>query len=270
MKKIFKRTIKKIINIFGYEIYPKNIKCGIQGLSEFLTRISKLGFRPKTIFDVGAAYGTFPLYEAFPYAKHILIEPLKEFENYLKDITIEYNAEYLIAAAGTKTKSEKIKINIHKDLVGSSIFKETEGLNSQLDGYSREVSMVVIDDLCNDKNLMGPYLIKIDTQGAELIVLDGISSKILEETEIIILEVSFFQFFVGGPQFYEVIKYMKERSFIVYDIIGSNYRPYDGALAQIDLAFVREDGQFRKNHCYATKKQRKELISNLLKNPPKE
>ena len=63
---------------------------------------------------------------------------------------------------------------------------------------------------------------------------------------------------------------MKDRSFVVYDIIGCNYRPYDGALAQVDLVFVKEDGRFRKYHYYATEKQRKQLTNNLLKNPPKE
>jgi hypothetical protein len=43
---------------------------------------------------------------------------------------------------------------------------------------------------------------------------------------------------------------MKERQFVVYDIFGWHTRLLDGALAQVDLAFVKENGQFRKHHRY--------------------
>ena len=63
MIKILKKIIKKIINKFGYEIHPRNIKKGrMLGFSESLNFILKLGFKPKTIIDVGAAFGTMPLY----------------------------------------------------------------------------------------------------------------------------------------------------------------------------------------------------------------
>lgn len=151
----------------------------------------------------------------------------------------------MLAAAGDKLGT--IEINVHADPSGSSIYKETEG--GQVNGLSRNVHMVTIDGLCKDKNLSGPYLVKVDAQGAELRVLDG-AKKVLEDTELIILEVSLFQLYVNGPQFYDVIQYMKVHGFVVYDIFGGHNRPLDGALAQIDLVFVKENGEFRKEHSY--------------------
>ena len=100
----------------------------------------------------------------------------------------------------------------------------------------------------------GPYLIKVDVQGAELDVLGG-ALETLNETELVILEVSMFQLMKDAPQFYDVVVYMKNLGFVVYDIFGESFRPLDGALGQIDMAFVKENGRFRSNHQYATAQQ---------------
>lgn len=91
------------------------------------------------------------------------------------------------------------------------------------------------------------------------------AEKVLSESELVILEASLFQFFQGGPQLHDVVIFMKDRGFVVYDIFGGHYRPLDGALAQVDMAFVRENGQFRKYHQYATAEQRDALTQQFLK-----
>jgi hypothetical protein len=75
--------------------------------------------------------------------------------------------------------------------------------------------------------------------------LDG-AKELLSETELVVLEVSFFEFFKGIPQFYDVVRYMKERGFVVYDVVDRQLRDLDGALAQADVAFAKEDGMFRR------------------------
>ena len=118
----------------------------------------------------------------------------------------------------------------------------------------REIPIITINDICRERNLQGPYLVKADVQGAELLVLDG-ASEILEQTELVILEVSFFRFAEGFPDFYDVIEYMKKHGFVVYDIFGGHNRPLDGARAQADVAFVKEVSQFRASHLWATPAQ---------------
>ena len=100
-----------------------------------------------------------------------------------------------------------------------------------------------------------PILLKVDVQGAELDVMRG-AARILEGCEFVILEVSFFEFFKGGPQFYDVVSFMKARGFIACDIGGLQYRLLDHALSQVDLAFCKQDGLFRQSHVYATPAQR--------------
>lgn len=78
-------------------------------------------------------------------------------------------------------------------------------------------------------------------QGAELDVLEG-SHKSLHKTEVIVLEVSMFQFMKEAPEFSDVIFYMKEHGFVAYDIVLGLDRPLDNALGQIDVVFVKENG----------------------------
>ena len=204
-------------------------------------------FNPITVIDVGAAKGTPELYNAFPDSFYLLIEPLKVFEKVLIKWLTHIKGIYNIAAAGSKKGS--VTFNVHSShLEGSSILKETMG--AYADGVEVIVPVIRIDDVIEENKLKGPFLIKVDVQGAELDVLDG-ALKALANAEVVVLEVSLFEFMKGAPQFYNVISYMKNHGFVAYDIIHGWNRPLDNALGQVDVVFVKEMGMFRQNHSYS-------------------
>jgi len=263
MKRFLIGAVRRVFRALGFEIVRRDGTFR-STLAEMLEHVAGLGFKPETVIDVGVAHGTFALYETFPQATHLLVEPVQEWEGDLKRISQKYKAQYVIAAASDH--SGEITIYAHPELIGSSIFRDAEG--SQFDGIPRQVPAVTLDDLCRERRLKGPYLLKVDVQGAELKVLDG-AKEVLEDTELVILEVSLFQFVVGGPQFYDVVSYMKQCGFVVYDVFGALKRPLDGALAQLDVAFVKETGLFRKQHIYATREQREQLVRQLSARNPK-
>jgi FkbM family methyltransferase len=251
-----KVAAKKLFNAFGLEIRKKQLATSPEPISRAsirgaLHQLSTLGFHPRTVIDVGVATQTEELYQAFKDADILLIEPLAEFEPFLRDLCHSYNAQYVLAAAGETPGSAML--NVHPDKFGSSFFKEVEGPG--VDGVSREVPVVTIDDLCAKRSLVGPYLMKVDVQGAEVKVLNG-ASRTLQKTEAVILEVTLFGTMIGGPQLYDVVSRMNELGFVVYDVCGFLYRPLDNALSQVDMVFVREHGPFRKTHVYATPEQR--------------
>ena len=64
----------------------------------------------------------------------------------------------------------------------------------------------------------------------------------------LILEVSLFEFMAGQPVAREVITFMGDRGYEIYDVPGFLRRPFDGALGQMDLAFVRTQGVLRSKH----------------------
>lgn len=265
IKKVLRILVNSLLGLFGLVIYKANSSLKKQNprhsLKGTLEQIKRLGFEPNVVIDVGVAEGTPPLYEAFPNAKHFLIEPIEEFKPYLDKIVNRLkNAEYIFAVATKSTSA--VTINVHPDLFGSSTYIECE--NSNVNGIPRTVDGITLDEVCKKRRLIGPYLIKIDVQGAELDVLTG-ANQILKETEYIIIEISLLGFYLNGPQLYDVITFMKEHGFVVYDILDYQYRPLDGAMSQVDMAFVKELGQFRKYHYYATKEQRKTQNEKLRK-----
>lgn len=252
-----KRMVRGFFNAFGLEISKKREESETRAsMAGALRQLTALGFHPRTIIDVGAASQTAELYEEYPKADILLIEPLREFEPSLRQICEKYRAQYLLAAAGERPGTATL--NVHPDRFGSSLLKETEG--PSVDGEPRQVPVITIDDACAERSLKGPYLVKVDVQGAELQVLAGARQTLLN-TEVVVLEVSLFGLMIDGPQCFEVISQMKSYGFVVYDIYGFTYRPFDGALAQVDLVFVREQGRFRESHVFSTPEKRREQFS---------
>lgn len=221
-------------------------------LRGIVQQAANVGFQPATVIDVGAAYGTPQLYETFPQAHHLLVEPLIEYQSALEKTKQQYAKMDMIFAAAS-SHADGITIHVHPDLVGSSVYQEDE--TSNVNGISRDVATVRLDSLCKQRNLPPPYLIKVDVQGAELDVINGAES-ILADTEFIVLEIALFEFYKGAPQFYDVIHAMKERGYVAYDFTEPLYRPLDDAVSQIDIAFVKENSRFRDQHHYATTEQR--------------
>lgn len=91
----------------------------------------------------------------------------------------------------------------------------------------------------------------------------GGALETLNETELVILEVSMFEFMTGAPQFYDVVVYMKRHGFVAYDIFEEGYRPLDSALGQIDIAFAKENGFLRRDHSYATIEQWEKIVQKI-------
>ena len=230
-------------------------------LNGALDQLKAQGFAPATIFDIGAAYGDFArqCHAAFPGARLVLVEPLAEYAPALETTLKTLPRAELVSAAAAAREGE-LSFNVHGDLVGSSLYFEQE--DSAVNGVPRTVPAVTLDGLRAARGLKAPFLIKADVQGAELDVLAG-ATETLREAEYVVLEVSFFEFFRGGPLFHDVVAFMRARGFVPYDIFGFQYRPLDGALSQADVAFVREQGAFRRHHFYATREQRERQDRSL-------
>lgn len=256
-----RNIIKRVFNLVGLEIHRQNASLSGNGYQRnsvigMLQHAKDVGLSPATVIDVGAAYGTFTsqCFNLFPDAYYVLLEPLEEYKPFLEAVAASKpRAEYIVAAAHVKT-GETI-INVHPDLVGSSLYLEDE--DSNVNGVPRTVPTVALDSLMKCNSMKPPFLLKIDVQGAELDVLMG-AQETLQGADLVLLEVSFFEFFKSGPQFFDVLEFMNSRGFVAYDVAGLQYRPLDNALSQVDMAFVKERGLFRTRHYYATREQREQ------------
>lgn len=255
---MIKNMIRKALKLTGYEIR----RIEHSGIAEvgserrpvgsfklLLQDLKKRGLICKTILDVGANRGHWSRMakEVYPDASFYLIEPQIEMKQDLQNFCMQFkDSAYLLAGAGAK--KGKLTLTVWDDLAGSS-FLPTANSNLLEVGKQREVEIVTIDDLLDSSKLALPDLVKLDIQGFELEALRG-AERTFGSTEVFILEVSLFPFNDGPgmPTFADVINFMLERDYVVYDFPGFLRRPLDGALGQCDVCFVKRDGFLRRSN----------------------
>jgi FkbM family methyltransferase len=245
MKYAIKAAIKSGLDALGIEI-RRNRGGAIGTIVDFLENIRTRGFVPHGIIDVGANRGDWTrlALSIFPDASVIMIEPQHEMQPYLSNLCSSVtNCQYVKAGAG-RAAGELVQ-TIWPDLNGSSFLPEAD--SSQLRrGNQRKTQIVTIDSLLSETYPdFVPDLVKLDIQGFELEALSGAQKTTFGRTEVFILETSLFSFLPRQPIAREVISFMGERGYELYDITGYQRRPLDGALGQADLAFVKAEGRFR-------------------------
>jgi FkbM family methyltransferase len=229
-----------------------------RSLPAVLDNVKRQGFAPGSVVDVGVGYGTPELYEAFPGVPLVLIEPIADqFGSAVEDAVRRHGAEHVAAAAGAEPGTTTI--TVHRAPEMSSTLG---GWTGDREGVAREVQVVRVDDVVRERSLPGPHVLKVDVEGAELAVLDG-AGETLRAAELVLLEVRFFQFLPGAAQLHDVVPYMRERGFVAYDLYGGNLRLGDGALALVNLAFVKEDGRFRRTQAFGTDEEVDRMVREL-------
>ena len=222
-------------------------------MAAVLDNMRRLGLEPGTVVDVGVGYGTPELWEAFPRARLLLVEPIPDRFGgaAVEGVRRRAGAERVTAAAGAAAGTASI--TVHRAPEMSSVLGGWIG-DRDGEGEVREVPVVRVDEEVRSRALPGPYVLKVDVEGAELDVLEGCAG-FLEQTEVVLLEVRLFELVPGGAQLHDVIPFMKERGFVAYDLFGGALRLSDGALAVTNIAFVREGGRFRRDHAFGTPEQ---------------
>lgn len=256
-----KDLARRLFGALGLEVHRKNVlpldTLDRQTLAAVLSHVASLGLKPATVIDVGAAEGSFTraCKLIFPRASYVLIEPLQEFAAALAELRLSVPGVSVRQVAAASRAGE-VTFHVHSDLYGSSLLLENEG--GPVNGTPRTVPAVTLDELVGAEGASGPFLLKLDVQGAELDVLAG-APRTLAASELVVAEVSLYQAFENGPQLADVIAFMKARGFVAYDVYGFLYRPLDGALACVDIAFVKENSAFRASSTFATVEQRDEM-----------
>jgi FkbM family methyltransferase len=223
-----KLLLNKLLANFDYQLQRKD-----GGWN--LNHMRSLGFNPNSIIDVGVGEGTLNLYQAFPNAHYLLVEPLKEYENCLRDIQQKYRADYVLTAAGAEEGEVTINIEPRKGQ-WSSIQKRVYRATGDIP-EKRVIPVQTLDTLVDKNKLKAPLGLKIDTEGYELNVLRGASS-ILPDVEFVIAETSVAKRFDEGYSFAEMIAFMDEKGFDLYDILEAPSWNSPSPLGYIDAMFV--------------------------------
>lgn len=230
--------LKLIKKLFPSQ-FKKDLKdhLGVPSLSWSLNNLKKAGYNPAVVYDIGAyeGYWTKDFLDVFPSAAIYMFEAQEKKEIYLKNITaLNPNAHYAIALLGASDGEE---ICFEEAETGSQVMRDKVAANEM----NRITSS--LDTIIQTNKWPLPDFLKLDVQGFELEVLKG-GGKVLQAAEFCLLEVTLLDLGGGGPLIVEVINYMQQQGFQSYDISQFMRRPFDKALMQIDLLFVKRDSKF--------------------------
>ena len=198
----------------------------------------ELKFEPRTILDVGAQIGDFyrESKEVWPDSQIMMIEATQECESYLKDT----GGNYLIAVlSDTKKTIPFYKTKLAETNTGNSVYKELTSAYSDENLIVEERNTYTLDELYDGYTATFD-LIKLDTQGSEIDIMNG-GSRLIKNTSVIIVEVSHVEYNEKAPLVDEVREYMESVGFIYNMEIGQTYSNEFNGLIQRDLVFVNKE-----------------------------
>lgn len=212
-------------------------------MSDMFIRLASRSTPFNTVIDVGAAVGSWStsFAEAISGKEHLLIEANAVHEPaLLACCQVRQKWDYVLKACGRKPGHVFFDGSDPFGGVASDVATETA---------SQFVEVTSIDHEVGQRGLKGPFLIKLDTHGYEIPILEG-ASDTLRSTELLIIEVYNFELHAGCLCFWEMCQWMHERGFAPIDLFDVLYRRKDGALWQFDLVFARSTADAFTSNSY--------------------
>lgn len=225
---MIKKTLKRLFNQYGYDIIRKGQSFS---MGDALHRCKVRGLTVNSVIDVGASDGRWSdlCMNYFPNAKYFLIEAQECHKSGL-DLFVKnhYNAEYVLAAAGKKT--------------GKMFFNNSDplgGCASEISFPSNniEVPVTTIDNEVANRHMNPPFLIKLDTHGYEVPILEG-ALKTLEKTNLVILETYNYKLNSNSLRYFEISQYMENLGFSSIEMVDLLLRKKDNSLWQMDTFYI--------------------------------
>lgn len=209
-----------------------------------LALAKKNGFSPSVILDGGAYHGLWTVQAAslFPGAKFILVEPNPSLKPIIQKNISQIAPAPVIVQAALGSAVGKATLNLWRSAdadPGASLLSHVSGPASQ----NIDVDVTTIDEICRGNGL-SPDLIKLDLQGGELAALKG-ATLALQTCECLVVEFSCLKAYIDRTTPRDLLGFMGDQDFCLYDIVGLADRPYDGALMGGDFIFVKNSSALR-------------------------
>jgi FkbM family methyltransferase len=207
--------------------------------------LQRKGFSPKHVLDIGGFIGdwTRMCKDVWPESNVCMFEPQPSKKDRLEAICRELPGVSLKTSLLSNTDGEE------------AIFHLAESGSSTLDLLSKPGTQNItlrtstLSSVVANTPFAKPDMIKVDVQGAELKVLDG-GQDVLSAAQVVMLEVSLVEEYIGSPLFAEVIAYMAARGFLVHDICTVWRNTVSGSMNEADVIFVRKDSPLTDHRFY--------------------
>jgi FkbM family methyltransferase len=191
---------------------------------------SKFKYTPKKVLDIGCNVGQFYLHakQYWPKAKFFLVDGNESVREDLTALNVSFQ---IMLLADTVKKVNLYKNSKNPKCTGTSIYRE----NTE---HYKDGLVIIEEKMTTTLDIIFPDftfgLIKLDTQGSEIDILNG-GQKMMLEADFIIMETSLIEWNLNSPKEEEVIKYMDQHGYIADTVIGQHY--LEGNLFQQDILF---------------------------------
>jgi len=194
---------------------------------ESFAKIKALGVPIQTVLDIGILTGTVELIEAFPDKKHFLVEPITEWNKTIKSTYAEQGIDFLLVNVAASNFDGTMSMETGSVAPGLQISHAR--LTDRTAGHNvRTVPVRTLDSLLMEHHLSSPFLLKIDVDGAEILIMEG-ARETLKKVNVVVIEANI-------KNFIERSRFLEAHNFQLFDIVDPCY--YDDRLRQFDLVFL--------------------------------
>ena len=235
--KSIKNLINRGLDRCGYRLANNRPPLSLPTLAAGLRRLASRRLDIATLIDVGAADGGWArtyIATMRPCPHLLLIEAQSVHQAALRRFKADFPQARIVLAAAGPTQGE-IWFEAANPWGGLAAAKP-----DGREGRWIRVPQTTIDHEVTTHRLPGPYLIKLDTHGYELPILNGATAT-LAQTAALIVECYNFDMAPGADRFPAFCQHMETLGFRCLDLWDPLYRDSDLALWQFDLLFVRAD-----------------------------
>lgn len=188
-----------------------------------------------TIYDIGAHKGHWALEmrKQFPQAHFELFEANADNADWLAKTGLSYHLGPLA--------KEACEVPFYATGgTGDSLYRENSSTYEAV--QPRMIKAQRLDDIVGNSRLAVPDLIKIDTQGGELDILEG-GLQTLAGTRMVYTECPVLAYNIGAPGFERYVSFFADAGFLPHRL--GEIHDNKGVLVQVDILFVRRDLVFR-------------------------
>jgi FkbM family methyltransferase len=232
VKHYIRQTVKKVLAAGGYTL--TRIDPERATMNRAMQAVAARQHPLATVIDIGASNGQWSaaFMAHYPQANYLLIEAQPIHEKALQAFCRQHpNAQYVLAAGGAA--SGEVFFNATHPLGGQAAYRPFSANNIV-------VPVTTVDEEIARRDLPGSFLLKLDTHGFELPILSG-ATAVLHQTEAIVIECYNFRIAPDCLLFHEMAAHLSSLGFRCIDLVDVMYRPYDNALWQMDMVFIRAD-----------------------------
>jgi FkbM family methyltransferase len=229
-----KTIIKKIISSLGYEISRKSISQNLSRstMQKSIEWLQNNYIEINAVLDVGASDGRWSkdCMNYFPDCHYVLFEPQTCHSDALDSLEKEFCGKMTIV----KKAVGKISGLTHFDITDpfGGALKDSKTNNTV------EVGLTSVDDSIRELGIDGPFLLKLDTHGFEIPILEG-ALKTLDNCSALVIEAYNYNIEPESVLFWQLCEYLNRKGFRPIDLVDIMYREYDNSLWQMDIIFIK-------------------------------